>query len=67
MEGERSEGKEEVCEGKEGREGGRERGEGQREGEEETDLLVPLVYYTKCAALDNLNNPAQEHIDRGGV
>ena len=40
---------------------------GGREGEEETDVLVPLVYYTKCASLDNLNNPAQEHIDRGGV
>ena len=49
-----------------GRKGGRER-EGGREVEEETDLLVPLVYYTKCAALDNLNNPAQKHIDRGGV
>ena len=49
------------------KEGRREREVGGREGEEETDLLVPLVYYTKCAALDNLNNPAQEHIDRGGV
>ena len=56
-----------MCEGKEVREGERERGGEGREGEEETDLLVPLVYYTKCAALDNMNNPAQEHIDRGGV